>query len=139
MTKSASLNCWKCSGSLARVVLPIGRRDECPHCAADLHACRLCGFYDPNVSKDCREPVADEVADKERSNFCDYFRPAAGGAEAPGGDEAAAARARLDAAFGKAPEGGAGTLADEARAAQGGSGAAEDSRRKLEKLFGEKG
>jgi hypothetical protein len=28
----------------------------------------------------CREPAADVVKEKDRSNFCDYFSPQAGGA-----------------------------------------------------------
>ncbi len=93
------LTCWHCGASLAAIPLPIGRREECPHCSSSLHVCRMCDFYEPGASKDCREPMADEVVDKEAANFCDYFRPAAG--LGPGTDqEAAAARAKLDALFG---------------------------------------
>ena len=53
---------------------PISRRDFCPKCMADLHACRQCFWYDIRVSKQCREPMAEWVADKEKANFCDYFR-----------------------------------------------------------------
>ena len=54
----------------------IGRRDQCPHCGTDLHACRQCDFFYPGFHNDCRENQAETVADKENSNFCDYFRPA---------------------------------------------------------------
>ena len=57
----------------------IGRRDDCPKCGADLHACRQCRFYSPGAHNDCRETQAELVADKERSNFCDYYQPAQGG------------------------------------------------------------
>ena len=30
------------------------------------------------VAKHCREPIAEEVKDKERANFCDYFKPRPG-------------------------------------------------------------
>ena len=50
-------------------------RDECPHCAADLHVCKNCLFYDPNAYNECKEVMAERIADKERSNFCDYFVP----------------------------------------------------------------
>lgn len=53
-------------------------RDECPHCAADLHVCKNCDFYDPYAAKECREPNAELVTDKERANYCDYFRPSSG-------------------------------------------------------------
>jgi hypothetical protein len=53
--------------------LPFNRFDECKSCRAALHACKLCRFYDITVAKQCREPIAEEVRDKERANFCDYF------------------------------------------------------------------
>lgn len=52
----------------------VGRRDECPHCRRDLHACLQCRFYDRSYHNQCRETQAEYVADKERSNFCDYFQ-----------------------------------------------------------------
>lgn len=53
--------------------IPVSRRDECPHCSCDLHCCRMCQFYDTKVYNQCREPMADRVIEKEKSNFCDYF------------------------------------------------------------------
>jgi hypothetical protein len=37
----------------------------------------MCVFFDPSVPKQCREDDAEEVKvqDKERTNFCDYFKP----------------------------------------------------------------
>lgn len=37
----------------------------------------MCRFYDTRKAKSCAEPVADEVSDKERANFCGYFEAAA--------------------------------------------------------------
>lgn len=51
----------------------VGRREECPFCGADLHCCFNCTFYDRSASKQCREPVAEMVRDKEKANFCGYF------------------------------------------------------------------
>jgi len=84
--------CWKCGASVADYLLAPGRRvarqAECPHCRAQLHACRACVFYDTRVAHQCRETVAEEVKDKTRANFCDYFqysddayKPAAADAE----------------------------------------------------------
>lgn len=53
---------------------PISRRDFCPKCAADLHACRQCFWYDVHAAKQCREPMAEWIVDKEKANFCDYFK-----------------------------------------------------------------
>ncbi len=113
------LVCWKCGAAVMDQPLPLSRYAECALCHADLHTCRLCEFYDPRVSRQCREPIADEVQDKTRANFCGYFqaRPAAyHGGEEPGaraeleklfsggetanGATADSARARLDALFG---------------------------------------
>ncbi|TFG93269.1 MAG: hypothetical protein E4H15_01710 [Syntrophobacterales bacterium] len=51
----------------------VGRRDTCPSCGSDLHVCLNCKFYDPGSYNDCREPQAERVVQKDRSNFCDYF------------------------------------------------------------------
>ncbi len=51
----------------------VGRRDVCSACGADLHCCMNCAFYDPSVSKQCREPAAELVREKTKANFCDYF------------------------------------------------------------------
>ncbi len=38
----------------------------------------MCRFYDTRKANSCAEPVADEVGDKERANFCGYFEVAVG-------------------------------------------------------------
>lgn len=53
----------------------VGRRDECPHCGADSHVCYNCNHYDKNSYNECKEPQAEVVKVKDRSNFCDYFSP----------------------------------------------------------------
>jgi len=61
----------------------------------------MCEFYDTSVAKHCRETVAEEVKDKTRANFCDYFRPTTA-AYRPGDLSVAdKARAELEALFGK--------------------------------------
>ena len=55
--------------------MPLSREAECNACHAQLHVCKLCIFYDPHVADQCQEPVADFVKEKERANFCDYFKP----------------------------------------------------------------
>ena len=95
------LVCWKCGASLAHLSLPLTRRDACKACNADLHACKLCEFYDLSKAKHCREPIAEEVTDKRRANFCDYFKPKSGAFSDKQQNEAARAQAQLDALFGK--------------------------------------
>jgi len=65
--------CWKCGASLAQLSLPLLRLDVCQQCGAELHVCKLCSLYDVAVAKHCRETIAEEVRDKQRANFCDYF------------------------------------------------------------------
>ena len=95
--------CWKCGGELADILLPLPRHEECPHCRAQLHVCRMCGFFDPAAPQQCREPVADLVSDKVRANFCGYFQinPHAFTASP---DQATSSR-ELDALFGEAASG----------------------------------
>lgn len=120
-----SLVCWKCGASLAALPLPFGRAEICPSCKTDLRVCRQCTFYDARVNKQCRETIADEVRDKERSNFCGYFTPK-NNAYQP--SDTSAARAALDAAFG----GAANSTTPSA------PGSADRAREELEKLFGKK-
>ncbi len=46
----------------------------CPSCSKALHTCRACTFYSPSSHYACRENVDELVQDKDRPNFCDYFR-----------------------------------------------------------------
>ena len=36
--------------------------------------CKNCTFYEPGAHWDCRETIPEAVRDKERANFCDYFK-----------------------------------------------------------------
>lgn len=96
---AAPLACWKCGASLAELSLPFGRADYCRACRAEVHVCRMCRFYDVTKAKQCAEPVADLVRDKERANFCGYFEPAAGRYRPPAA-AADEARNALNALFG---------------------------------------
>ena len=120
-----SLVCWNCGASLETEPLPIARIAECVACHADLHVCRLCEFYDPGVAKACREPVADDVHDKTRANFCDYFQPHPGAYVAPDAAPAQQARRELGALFGDAGD-----------SAGGESAETDPARRRLDDLFG---
>jgi hypothetical protein len=64
--------CHKCNKEIAEDFF-IGRQAQCPSCGADLHCCLNCSFYDAGSYNDCREPQAERVLDKSRSNFCDFF------------------------------------------------------------------
>jgi hypothetical protein len=124
-----ALVCWKCGNSLADLTLPLLRLEECRQCHAELHVCKLCEWYSTGVAKHCREPVAEEVKDKERANFCDYFKPREDAYSVKSTDAATRAQAELDALFG------GGAKASDAPAAPS---AADKARAELEALFGKK-
>jgi hypothetical protein len=52
----------------------VSRSDSCDQCLADIRCCKMCHFYDPKSYNECRESNADRVAEKEKANFCDYFK-----------------------------------------------------------------
>lgn len=68
------VGCGKCGKRLELGTAQIGRRETCPHCGAELHACIHCRHYDENVAKECKEPFAEVPSDKEAANFCDFFQ-----------------------------------------------------------------
>jgi hypothetical protein len=96
------MRCHRCAREIAAE--RVGVRDVCPGCAAYLHCCRNCDLYAPGMARDCREPNAERVADKEQGNFCDWFRLPA--VRTPGAGDPDDARTRLAALFGKKPSGG---------------------------------
>lgn len=94
--------CHSCKKEIP-VVDRIGRRDECPHCHADLHVCLNCQFYDPAVYNECHESNAERVLEKDRSNYCDYFSTGTGlpRSSAPAANPADEARHKLESLFKK--------------------------------------
>ena len=68
------VGCGKCGAKLEIIGNQVGRRDTCPHCDAELHACIHCRHYDENVAKQCKEPFAEVPGDKEDANFCDFYQ-----------------------------------------------------------------
>jgi hypothetical protein len=59
----------------------------------------MCLYFDAAAAQQCREPVAENVSDKLRANFCGYFQinPQA---YAGLSDQAADSHRKLDALFG---------------------------------------
>lgn len=92
--------CHQCGESLAALSLPLSRRDQCPGCSTDLHVCKMCVHFDRHVPRQCREDGAEDVKEKERPNFCDWFIPSENAFDADRKSEADAAMNALDALFG---------------------------------------
>jgi hypothetical protein len=92
--------CRACKKELA-VGRGVGRRDVCPFCGVDLRCCLNCSHYDPGVSKQCREPGAEQVKEKGRANYCDFFFFSQKGSTDIGTTDPAHARKALDDLFKK--------------------------------------
>lgn len=92
-----TVRCHKC-GAAWEVKGPLGFRDECPECAAFMHACVNCRHYEAALTG-CRLPNTESVRDRSGQNFCEEFeygpgaRPGGAGARS---DRAAAAPDRSD-------------------------------------------
>ena len=84
----------------------------------------MCEFFDPGVRRGCREPVAEEVSDRERANFCGYFTAVAGLGPGAGDGSSPVAGAELAALF-DLPSSGPASPED-----------AGEARRRLDDLFG---
>jgi hypothetical protein len=93
-----NLTCFSCSKP-SRYQDNVGYREECIHCRADMHVCKNCDFYDPKAYNECHESSADPVKEKERANFCDFYRPSTRGSGAK--SQAESLKAAADALFKK--------------------------------------
>ena len=91
--------CYRCGTSLADLSLPLSRQDECPQCRNYLHVCKMCRHYDARVPRQCTEDDAEDVIEKERLNFCDWFVPCESAFDPQRKTEEVQARASLDALF----------------------------------------
>ena len=100
ITRPDDLVCWKCGGELLDLPYPFARTAECPSCNADIRVCKLCEFYALGIAKSCREPIAEEVSNKERANFCDYFQARGNVFVPPDQTAQAKAESELGALFG---------------------------------------
>lgn len=92
-------SCFSCG-----TVLPptFFRGDRCPECGSDVRVCLNCTFYEPSAHWECHEVIPERVADKDRANFCDYFRPRQGNGktDAPPRDARNSARDDFNKLFG---------------------------------------
>ncbi len=78
--------CFKC-GTVIELE-KVSRRDECPRCGTDLRVCLNCAFYAESKANACMEPQAEPVKEKDKANYCDFFRFREVGQEKSGKAEA---------------------------------------------------
>ena len=60
----------------------------------------MCDYHDPAVPKQCREDDAEEVFEKEKFNFCEWFKPGYDVFDAARAKEESQAKGALSALFG---------------------------------------
>jgi hypothetical protein len=65
----------------------------------------MCEYYDAQVVKQCREDDAEEVMDKEKPNFCDWFKAAPGRFNNQADSAASRAERQLASLFGDSDAG----------------------------------
>ncbi len=97
---SKIISCFRCGASLSALSLPLSRRDQCPDCSVDLHVCKMCVYFDSSIARQCREDGAEDVTEKERVNFCDWFKPSSSAFNPSRKSEADAAQSALTSLFG---------------------------------------
>ena len=132
-SRSMDMQCWKCGVQLKNVLLPFSRYEECSSCKADMHVCVSCKNFDPAVSDSCREDRADFVLDKDRANFCDYFKANPRAFKKTDGLEAREAKSKLAELFGEGVAVGAETKTSDSTITE-----ADEVMAELKRLFGDK-
>jgi hypothetical protein len=71
---SSNWLCWQCKSAVTDQPLPLSTYAECRDCRAQLHCCRQCQHFNPRLRVDCDEPRAESHSEREKSNFCDWFK-----------------------------------------------------------------
>ena len=100
-SRSVNMQCWKCGTELKNLLLPFSRYEECSSCKTDLHVCVACKNYNPALSDSCNEDRADFILDKDKANFCDYFRVNPRAHQKKESAQAKSARTKLAELFGE--------------------------------------
>ncbi len=59
----------------------------------------MCIYFDARVPRQCREDGAEEVREKDRLNFCDWFKPSEHAFDADRKDEEDDARSAAEDLF----------------------------------------
>ena len=98
------IECWRCGTAVKSSQLPLTRLEQCLHCHADLYVCRLCRSWNPRYTSKCSHDHAEPPLERERANFCQFFRPAAAASQNARPTAGDAALTDLEALFGDSQE-----------------------------------
>jgi len=129
--RSMDMQCWKCGTQIKNLLLPFSRYEECSTCKADLHVCLACRHDDAALSSGCREDRAEFVLDRDKANFCDYFKPNPRPYREQENQEARRARSKLAELFGEAGH------EDEVPRQKSAQSEADEALAQLKRLFGD--
>ena len=110
----AASRCFSCASTLPQGIDFSG---ACPRCAAALHCCKQCAYFEPSTRNQCMKPIPERIAVKDVANECELFSPRvtvardvrppvasvspAGGGDGMGPRSASDARAAFDSLFKK--------------------------------------
>lgn len=62
--------CAQCGTLLAAGIESAG---QCPKCAAALHSCRQCTYFDTSSRFECSQPITERISRKDERNDCPFF------------------------------------------------------------------
>ena len=65
------LKCARCGASLASSLIRFDT--QCTKCAADLHSCAQCTWFDTSRTRECAQPIPKRVSPKDARNTCTFF------------------------------------------------------------------
>ena len=69
-----AFKCNQC-GQIRQNLGELTHDETCPRCAADLHTCGNCRFFDTTTTWECRENIKARVPNKHQANQCTLFQP----------------------------------------------------------------
>jgi hypothetical protein len=64
--------CYNCATTLPAAY---DFAQPCPKCAAELHCCKQCTFFDSAATFQCTKPIPERLAGKDKKNECQLFSP----------------------------------------------------------------
>lgn len=68
----AASRCFNCATTLPETTDFSGL---CPKCGAELHCCKQCAYFEPSARFQCRKPIPERIAVKDKANECEWFSP----------------------------------------------------------------
>lgn len=84
----SEINCYSCQAPLDfEAGQKLARLEECSSCYASLHVCKMCRFFDETAYNGCSEPMAPRIVEKDKANFCEFFKLAGKAQSGPSADD----------------------------------------------------